>query len=270
MYSDDTSMTLALMDSLKKCKKISLTNQLTKYVEWYNKGKYSCTGYCFGMGSTTRKAIQHYINEKRIRDNSEEFNECGNGSLMRTAPIVWWNIKKSKNKCLDDCELCSTTTHSHVICKRICRFFGSILYDIIKGEQNKEKLIQSLKYDQCLYPTLYTSEEFKNLSELMKVIECNYKEFNPINLYEENKQLTGYAPVTLMCALWAFLTTDNFVDGMIKAINIPGDCDTIGSVYGQIAGAYYDENLIKNEWFNKLKDQGFLYESILSFSNTIR
>ena len=39
--------------------------------------------------------------------------------------------------------------------------------------------------------------------------------------------------------MWAFQTTDNFEDCVIKAVNRGHDSDTCGAVAGMIAGAYY-------------------------------
>ena len=59
---------------------------------------------------------------------------------------------------------------------------------------------------------------------------------------------SGWCVSTLEAALWAFQTTGNFRDGMIAAVNLGGDSDTIGAVYGQIAGAYYGYEAIPQEW----------------------
>lgn len=63
---------------------------------------------------------------------------------------------------------------------------------------------------------------------------------------------SGWALSTLEAALWAFQTTDNFRDGLIAAVNLGGDADSIGAVYGQIAGAYYGYGAIPPEWVNAI------------------
>ena len=44
---------------------------------------------------------------------------------------------------------------------------------------------------------------------------------------------------TYQAAWWAYQTTDNFADCIIKAINRGHDSDTTGAVAGMIAGAIY-------------------------------
>ncbi len=42
--------------------------------------------------------------------------------------------------------------------------------------------------------------------------------------------------------------TDNFRDGALVAVNIGKDADTYGAIYGQLAGAFYGEKGIPEEW----------------------
>ena len=60
-------------------------------------------------------------------------------------------------------------------------------------------------------------------------------------------------PSTLEAALWAFNTTESFEEGMIAAVNLGGDSDSIGAVYGQIAGAYYGFGAIPERWGKAVK-----------------
>jgi ADP-ribosyl-[dinitrogen reductase] hydrolase len=53
--------------------------------------------------------------------------------------------------------------------------------------------------------------------------------------------------------MWAFNTTNTFEGGMIAAVNLVGDSDSIGAVYGQIAGAYYGFDAIPERWIKAVK-----------------
>ena len=64
---------------------------------------------------------------------------------------------------------------------------------------------------------------------------------------------SGWAVSTLDAALWAFNTTETFEDGMVAAVNLGGDSDTIGAVYGQIAGAYYGFSAMPKRWITAVK-----------------
>ena len=76
---------------------------------------------------------------------------------------------------------------------------------------------------------------------------------------------SGWAVSTLQAALWAFHTTETFEDGMIAAVNLGGDADTIGAVYGQIAGAFYGFDAIPERWLSAIKDRGKIDDLIERF-----
>lgn len=59
---------------------------------------------------------------------------------------------------------------------------------------------------------------------------------------------SGYIVDSLMCATWAFIHHDSFEEGALAAVNLGGDADTIGAIYGQLAGAYYGYNAIPHTW----------------------
>jgi len=64
---------------------------------------------------------------------------------------------------------------------------------------------------------------------------------------------SGWCVDTLSAALWAFNATESFEEGMVAAVNLGGDSDTIGAVYGQIAGAYYGFEAIPPRWVKAMK-----------------
>jgi hypothetical protein len=75
------------------------------------------------------------------------------------------------------------------------------------------------------------------------------------NIFEipENKiKSGGYVIETLEASIWCLLTTKNYKDAVLKAVNLAGDSDTTGCVTGGLAGLYYGYDNIPDEWVNKL------------------
>ena len=65
---------------------------------------------------------------------------------------------------------------------------------------------------------------------------------------------SGWVVDTMVAAKWAFVTTQTFEEGMIAAVNLGGDSDSIGAVFGQMAGAYYGYGAIPERWVKEVKD----------------
>lgn len=84
------------------------------------------------------------------------------------------------------------------------------------------------------------------------------------SLYKTRAEVnnSGWAVSTLQAALWAFETTSSFEDGLIEAVNLGGDADSIGAVFGQIAGSYYGYDAIPEHWLNAVKDRRKIDELI--------
>jgi hypothetical protein len=57
----------------------------------------------------------------------------------------------------------------------------------------------------------------------------------PVNVLPSS----GYVLHTLVAALYAFFVTDSFHTGALLAVNMGSDADTVGAVYGGLAGAWY-------------------------------
>lgn len=54
----------------------------------------------------------------------------------------------------------------------------------------------------------------------------------------KKKKNSGYIVDSLEAALWCFLTTDNYHDCVLKAVNLGYDTDSIAAIAGSLAGAY--------------------------------
>jgi len=62
----------------------------------------------------------------------------------------------------------------------------------------------------------------------------------------------GYVVPSLEAALWAFARATDFRSGALAAVNLGDDADTTGAIYGQLAGAFYGEAGIPEEWRARL------------------
>ena len=92
-WTDDTAMALALADSLAACDGLDCRDLMDRFVRWWRHGEYSCTGHCFDIGITIRRALERYCRTGDPCSGSTDPMTAGNGSLMRLAPVAlrFWN-----------------------------------------------------------------------------------------------------------------------------------------------------------------------------------
>jgi len=62
----------------------------------------------------------------------------------------------------------------------------------------------------------------------------------------------GYVLDSFNVAMECFVDSESFEDGLINAVNRGGDADTIGAIYGGIAGAFYGYDAIPERWIKSL------------------
>src|SRR4051812_32495728 len=86
-WTDDTSMALALGESLVACEGFDAVDQLKRYVRWYREGYLSSTGVCFDIGVATRAALVRFDRTGEAFPGDADPQAAGNGVLMRLAPV---------------------------------------------------------------------------------------------------------------------------------------------------------------------------------------
>ena len=69
---------------------------------------------------------------------------------------------------------------------------------------------------------------------------------------EKNIYSGGYVVHTLEASIWRLLTTDNYADSVLRAVNLGWDTDTTGAVTGGLAGLLYGEESFPTSWLAEL------------------
>lgn len=230
-WTDDTSMAVCLAESLLHDPNLDADDLLVRFCDWYNYGTNSSTGRCFDIGNTTVRALEQFMRKRTLENNPESYC-AGNGSIMRLAPasILYYN---DSDKAASIAELQGKTTHASPVATAACSVLSKILTTCYTATDKTE--ILDIEIDASIP------------AEISKALDKNIA-----NKKETEIRSTGYSAHTLEAAVWCFLTTDNFRDAVLKATNLGDDTDTVAAVTGQIAGAFYGESEIPNEWIRKL------------------
>ena len=142
-WSDDSSMTIATMDSINENKKIDYEDMMKKFAEWKNNAKYTATGDFFDIGISTSSAINNYLRGiEPTKCGGTGIRDNGNGSLMRILPVVLYlHLQElSYDKETEIINECSSLTHGHEISKMGCRIYADYIKSIIDGKSKEEAL----------------------------------------------------------------------------------------------------------------------------------
>jgi len=235
-WTDDTSMALCLAESLVECRGFDPVDQLRRYCRWYREGHLSSTGQCFDVGNTTRAALQRFERTGEPFPGSTDPRSAGNGSIMRSAPVPLFFAFDPRTAIAMAGES-SRTTHAAREAVDACRYFAGLLIGALQGRPKDELLSAHF----CPVPGLWN--EAPLAPKVAAVAVGSFKVKDPPAI-----RGTGYVVDCLEATLWAFYRSESFREGALIAVNLGDDADTTGAVYGQLAGTYYGEQGIPEEW----------------------
>jgi ADP-ribosylglycohydrolase len=78
---------------------------------------------------------------------------------------------------------------------------------------------------------------------------------------------SGYVVACLEAALWAFHDATDFRQAVLRAVNLGDDADTTGAVAGQLAGAFWGESGIPQEWRTDLRGREMIERALRGLLN---
>lgn len=239
-WTDDTAMALCLAESLIETKGFEARDQMERYVRWLRQGYLSSTGKFMDVGITIGRALSSFEQTGNPFSGPTGEDTAGNGSLMRLAPVALW-FAQEPARAIEMAGESSRTTNGAPQAVSACRYFAGLLVGALNGVSKDELLADD-------YSPVTGSWASEPLHPVIAAIAKGSFKTRTV----EQLPASGYVAHTLEAALWAFATTGSFETGVLKAVNLGGDADTTGAVFGQIGGAYYGVDAIPERWRNPI------------------
>lgn len=249
-WSDDTSMTLCLVDSLTNG--LNYEDIMKKFLSWLNDGEYTPHGKAFDKGIATQQALRRFMGgEEPLTCGGLEEYDNGNGSLMRILPLAFYLHTKydsviENDEAMEVIHQVSSLTHAHKRSLIACGIYISIATLLLDNMPLAQAMKQGTGQAMAYYKKHADfAEELLHYERLN-----NMESFAKIPMEEINS--SGYVVHTLEAAIWCLLTTDSYKDCVLKAVNLGEDTDTTAAVAGGLAGLYYGYENIPNEWIDTI------------------
>lgn len=243
-WSDDSSLTFCLVEALTTGYNLDTIGQ--NFVKWCYEDYWTPRGEVFDIGITTQKAINRLANGVRPDLAGEKGpSSNGNGSLMRIAPLLFYIFDKPIEERYDLIKQVSSITHAHIRSVIAC-FYYLEFARLLLTEKDKFKAYNALQTNVTDYLKSLSipDSEIVAFDRLLK---------NDItDLKEEDISSSGYVLHTLEASIWCLLTTDNYKDAVLKAVNLGEDTDTTGAVTGGLAGLLYGMDNIPKDWIKTI------------------
>ena len=271
-WTDDTSMGLCLADSLLMNKgNLDQHDLMHRFVAWiiggynnafrFNKKNNLPLRGSVGLGGNISLSIDNYIDcynknkELKAETDAGDKNTSGNGSIMRNAAIPICFHDNIELAC-EEARRQSLVTHQGIEAEECCSLLTHIIVKLF-GKNELKDVLENLGKD---FKTKKKSVEY--LAKSMKEendedknwnwkINGQYK-YSPYRTYKSGGYIGSYAMDAMAMSLNILYNTNSFRNAIIKAVNIRGDSDSVASVVGQIAGAYYPIEYIPGDWIEAI------------------
>jgi len=246
-WSDDTSLTLCLADSLTVG--YDLADMAEKFVRWRDKAYWTARGDVFDIGRTTSESIaelKSILLKKQpellrsLKDFASE-HDNGNGSLMRIMPLLFYIKGKPIGEQFRIIWDVSSLTHKHIRAAIACLIYLRFAEYLVQ-KQPKGVAYSQTQSDMRVFFTshnisLYETQNFDSL------IADDIR-----NLTENEIESAGYVLHSVEASFWCFLKTNSYQEAILKAVNLGHDTDTTAAITGGLAGLYYGVEGIPAEW----------------------
>lgn len=234
-YTDDTVLTVAIMDSLLKDKDYEY------YLRKYGKDEIELGKDKYGR-SRFGKGFISWLNNESVG------NSFGNGASMRVSPIGFYYDRMEN--VMNEASASSKPSHDTNEARIGACAVASAINLARRGRTKKE----IKEYIECIYAY--------NLNFDLETLQREYT-------FKSNTR--DSVPV----AIYAFLCSDSFEDAIRKSLSIGGDSDTIAAIAGSISEAFYGIPIeIKNEVMSyiptKYKKIIFDFYTEIDFRNELK
>lgn len=252
-WSDDTSMTLATMDSL--CHGFDPEDLMRRFSDWLN-GAYCPYGEVFDIGNATWEAIHRFrqgVPAEQCGGKGEQSN--GNGSLMRILPLAFYlypmagaEVARSAHA-MEMIHLASAVTHAHPRSLMACGLYVCIACRLLAGRSIADAILEGVTSAAAYYLNAPFAHELQNYLDLA----------DPFSLRQRPRQeiaSTGYVVDTLRAALYCLMRSSDYAECVRMAVNLGQDTDTVAAVAGGLAGICYGEKGIPARWRLRIPKRG--------------
>ena len=255
-WTDDSSMGFCLCDSF-------LFNNLNwdpydcmlRYLGWWYGGYNNAFRKTerhgsVGLGGNISQSLYSFKSHPCDYTVAGDPHTSGNGSLMRLSaiPILFHD---DLEKGLEYAKKQSLVTHQGREAAECCRLATYIMIRGINGEDKKTVLntLSDFNTDEISVKILSQSG-IENKDKYKR--NWNWKDpdyrYNEYRAKLQPGYIGSYAMDCLAMALHCVWSTNSFQEATLKAINLRGDADSVGSLTGQIAGSFYGIYNVPKDW----------------------
>ncbi len=255
-WSESGALTLATMDAYVKNKgkygNMLYMDILHSFAMCYVYGTYTTREEAPEISRVTEGALNTYISGITDLDKifgTDEYDN-DNGALLRILPLAYTGASEI------EIEYIAGLTHGNVISLYACKVYIRFAQKLLRGLSVRDAYEELLIEMDCGAFKQEQPKEFEYISKL------NYISYDEI-------RNSSFIVDTLEVAIWCLLTTDNYTDCILRAVNLGGDTSAMAAAAGGLAGIVYginDRTGIPQAWIQAIPQPEFIKQHCDKFS----
>lgn len=218
--TDDTTMSLALGDSILRCGRVEALAAAQAFDVWMRAKPVD-------IGNTVRRNLLQF----RKTGNPEapySDHDAGNGAAMRVLPVALATLDQPEETVRAASRAQAHVTHHCALSDAACECLIFMVQDALRGA-DKNHLLHTYAHP----------------------LVAQYPEFR-FRAVRQSQNPSGYVVDTLQAVFQSFFDTDDMYDCLVDVVNRGGDADTTGAIAGMLAGALYGRGGIPDAWLGTL------------------
>lgn len=237
-----------------------------------------------GLGGNISLSISKFLREPRGATTAGDFNTNGNGSVMRLCPIAvrFW---RDRRRAMDVAALSSLTTHQGIEAAMCCRLLAYLTCAMIEAADvpvaQRSQAAFRILFDQTLSAFMLEDPPACDRPELLDPATGSTKQaahdaavagvraiassqsqgpdrnwnwrdkgftYSPTRTRTQGGYVGSYCMDAMSMAFYRCYHSQDYLDAVLRAAGMGGDADSVGSIVGQIMGAYYGHTAIPLSW----------------------
>lgn len=240
------------------------------YLDWFNRGRFSTTNKAWDLGRSTRIALRTWkaqglgdlaLTQQKVSEQLDQEGASGNGSLMRISPIgvaLWTDRDRAKRFAREQ----SLVTHPALACPDACEAYTELICMAMSGmfprTQRTPRLVQTLTNPSIGHTKEELCQAIADFKFTHPALISRFSHYTSIADWKARSPAditsSGWVVDTLEAALWGFFKYDSWEEGVLAVVNLGGDSDTAGAVYGGLAGVFHGYESIPSRWVNGMQN----------------
>jgi ADP-ribosyl-[dinitrogen reductase] hydrolase len=245
-WSDDSSLTFCLAEML--CMGYDLNDLARRFINWREHGYWTAHGRIFDIGIGTAAAINNLENGvEPVLAGGKGEQSNGNGSLMRILPLVFYLAEKDIAQRFALTREVSSLTHRHDRSVIACFLYLEMALALLQGKGRRGAYRSVCKETKDWLMGLGGTVRQETERHFSRLLSGEIARYSSTDI-----RSSGYVIHTLEAALWCLLTTDNYQNAVLKAVNLGEDTDTTAAVTGGLACLIYGRGAIPTDWLSSL------------------